>query len=445
MNVYLCSKSQIKLYCTFCLKSVEIFRKKNFNFNRIVETNILNIYKDYTDIIKKNAKFDDFKKKYFSFGSETKKNIQDELYGKFHLYKYEDIEYTYNYFNSLCFWNLFYLLININLPFKYIGEYVKVYNKLKNNIDLNYIDKSMILIDFVQRSFEDKSKLIYPKLFFYNELDDNNPYKIASNFQYEIINNITEESCLFQPFLLLDSYIMDSIQTNINFSFIKILKPAYSISMLTVEIIKDHLRKTIKNYFFVLEKQGEHNRKYYVSIKKFSNLIIYNENILLCDSNYDKMYELSEEDIIIKPEIINNYAFILNLENLHENFAHIKELILNIKKSPILYFDRNLNFAYIYHYETEEYGESGRLIEAFICRENLIDEIKKNIYEMGDFLKVDYYVGKDFKRLIDGFINIFKNYKLEEKKELNFLGINSSSIYCNEKVNNSAEEEKKKI
>ena len=61
---------------------------------------------------------------------------------------------------------------------------------------------------------------------------------------------------------------------------------------------------------------------------------------------------------------------------------------------------------------------------------------------MGDFLKVEYYVDKDFKSLIDGFRKIYKNYQLGEKRELNFLGIKSSLIECNEKINNSGEKEK---
>ena len=192
--------------------------------------------------------------------------------------------------------------------FQYIEDYVKTYNILVKRKNLNYVDKSMILIDFVQRAFEDKSNFTCPKLFFYDELDEKNPYKKAFNFQYEIIENITENSCLFQPFLFLDSYIMDSIQQNGSFNFMKIIKPAYSISMLTLGIIKDHLKKTIKDYFFVLEKQGVNSRRYYASLQRFTNLITYNENILLYNSNYKKMYELSKTDLFFHPKIIHNYA-----------------------------------------------------------------------------------------------------------------------------------------
>ena len=429
LSIYLCSKTQINLYGTFCLESIGILDKKFYQFNQIIENNIINIYKDYTDCFELNGDPIKFNTKYFSFGSDINTNIQNELNEKFHLFKYQNTKHTLEYFNSLCLWNLFYVLINIKQSFGYVEEYVKVYRKIEDRKDLNYIDKSMILIDFVLRSFEDKSNFICPKLFFYDELDKNNPYKIAYNFQYDIIENITEESCLFQPFLFLDSYIMNSIQKKGSFDFIKVLKPAYSISMLTIELIKEHLKKTIKNYFFVLGKQGVNNRRYYASVNKFTKLITYNENILLYNSNYKKMYELSKTDIIFESKIFKNYAFIVNLENLHENFSHSKELILNNQASPTLYFNRNLDFSYVYHYNSQDYGEAGRLMEAFICGENLIEEMKKNIYEMGEFLKVEYYVGKDFQSLINGFKKIYKNYHFGEKKKLKFIDIKSSNDY----------------
>ena len=45
-------------------------------------------------------------------------------------------------------------------------------------------------------------------------------------------------------------------------------------------VIKNHLLKLIKNYFFVSEKEnGQNKRKYKASIQKFNNIVTYNENI----------------------------------------------------------------------------------------------------------------------------------------------------------------------
>jgi len=195
-----------------------------------------------------------------------------------------------------------------------------------------------------------------------------------------------------------------------SFDFVKnSFKSAYSISMLSIESIKDHLKKSIKNYFFVLEKQGKKNkRKYYASVQKCNRLITYNENILLKDSNFTKMYELDKQDIIYNPKIIKNFAFILNLENLHENFSHNKEELLNIKDSPTLFFNRDLNLSYVFHYNIDNLGEAGKLVEEFICGQTLIDAIKQTKFEMGDFLDIKYFIDKDFNNLIEGFKGVIQ-------------------------------------
>ena len=140
---------------------------------------------------------------------------------------------------------------------------------------------------------------------------------------------------------------MDCKTLKSNFSFIKtrINKiSAYSISMLPIEIIKKNLKKTIKNYFFVLEKQAEPNkRNYYASVQKYNRLITYNENILLVHLANKRMYNLKNIDYKNKPKSVKDYAFSINIENLHENFSHNKEELINFKSSPTLFFDRELS------------------------------------------------------------------------------------------------------
>ena len=151
---------------------------------------------------------------------------------------------------------------------------------------------------------------------------------------------------------------MDNIYCK-GFTFISNVNSAYSISMLTLDLIKEHLKKSIKPYFFVLEKTNKTNkRKYYAAIHKFSKIIIYNENILLKDSNFTKMHHLDKSIITFQSKFIQQYAFKINLENIHENFSHGKETIINIKETPTLYFDRNMNISNIYNVESPNYGEA---------------------------------------------------------------------------------------
>ena len=133
------------------------------------------------------------------------------------------------------------------------------------------------------------------------------------------------------------------------------------------------------------------------------------------------MYEIDKMDIDDNPNIIKDFAFILNLENIHVNFSHNKEEILNIKNSPILFFDRNLNISYVYHYDKVNYGQEGKLIDEFICGEYLLDLMKNTKYEMGEFLDIKYFIGYDFKELINGIKNILQIIEQKKKDEDIFL------------------------
>lgn len=160
------------------------------------------------------------------------------------------------------------------------------------------------------------------------------------------------------------------------------------------------------------------------------------------------MYKLNKFDIAYQSKFIKAYAFTLNLENISENFSHVKENIINIKESPTLFFDRNLNFSYIFNHMSPNLGEAGGLVEAFIGNQFYIDEMKKSIYNIGDFLDVKYFIQKDFNELIEGFKNAINNYnQLKIEKNSNFININQiSSINCDikdktkEKENNVKKE-----
>ena len=215
--------------------------------------------------------------------------------------------------------------------------------------------------------------------------------------------------------------------------------------MLPIDSIKIHLKKTIKDYFFVLERSLENERKYYASVHKFNFLVTYNENILLKNSSIKSIFDC---DQFYETKENKNLAFIINLENLHENFSHNKEELINIKDSPTLFFNSNYEFSYIYHYETKDYGEAGRLVETFIAKEYIIDEMKKVKYKMGAFLEVKYYVDKDFNALIEGFIQIRDTYN-EKQNIINDLkddnNLEQSSTNTNLiQVNNSKVITKKK-
>ena len=423
LYIYLCNKKEKKLYGKFCLSSIEIKKKTNYKFNQIVKILIYEIYNDFIQVNNNNLTIKKMKEKYLSFDKNVNEILVNEIKKKFYLFNYPNEKYTLEYFNALCLWNLFNYINKIHGDNNFIINYMNLYDNITKRHELNYIDKSMILINYDEQIFESKKILKSPKLFFYNDLDNNNPYKLAYYFQYDIIENLTEKSCLFLPFLFLDSYIMNCVYKK--YSFTKGFLPAYSISMLPLESIKKHLKNTIKNYFFVIEKGEEDDRKYYAEVHKYNFVVTYNENILLRNSKFLNIYDFGKYSEI---EEVYDLAFIINLENLHEKFSHNKEELINIKNSPTLFFDINFEYSSVYHYEAKERGEAGRFSEAFIAKETLINEMKKTQYKMGKYFKVIYYVDINFKPLIEGFKTIKDNLNQNMNENQNNININSNSL-----------------
>ena len=401
LTIYLCNSKEIKLYGNFCLDSIKIIKKNDYHFNPIVKILIYEIYNDFNS----NLTIANLKQKYIYFNKIINEKLKKEFKQNFHLFNYPNEKYTLNYFNSLCLWNLFYYINENNGDNNCILDYINLYKKILDKKELNYVDKSLILISFVNRIFESKIVFKSPKLFFYDELDNDNPYKMAYNFQFEIIEKLKEQSCLFLPFLFIDSYNMNCIY-NKDYNFKKGYLSAYSLSMLPLEIIKAYLKRKIKNYFFILEKGENDDRKYYSSIHKFNFVVTYNENIILKNSKIRNIYDCGKLCYI---EDKKNLAFIINLENLCQNFSHNKEEIINNEIYPTLFFNNNYQLSKIYHYDKDNYRENGRLLEVFIAEKSLINEMKKTQYEMGKFLDVKYFIDKNFNGLIEEFKIIFSS------------------------------------
>jgi len=420
LKIYFCSKNEIKFYGTLKINSIKFKNLKEYIINSTIDDFLKNIYNEIHDVLYSNSKkHDELINKYINIDKNLSSIIENEIYKEFDSYIIKDEEHTLKYFNSLVIWNIFNYIIKNNGIYSCIKEYIEIYEIIIKKNNLNYIDKSMLLIGIALRIKENEKTFICPKIFFYEDLNDNNPYKIAYKFQFEIIDNITEYSRLFHPFLLLDSYFMDMI----NYKDSNIIEnennnaiiSAYTISMLPIEIVKKHLTKTIKPYFLLFQKNYLNETQYYASVQKDNNVITYNENILLEETFYKSIEECD------KISLIKDYAFILNFENIHENFSHNKERILNKTNSPTLFFNHDFEYSFAFENYNEKNlkGEAGILLESFICDEKTIEEIKKIKYKMGEYLKIKYFIQKDFSELLKGFED-----KKEEYKKNSFLNNN---------------------
>ncbi len=413
--INLCKENDIKLYGTMKLDSIEFKSYKEYNFNSTIDEFLKNIHQDFIDFFKSNKiTIYNLENKYIYINPKLSKILENELQKNFKLFNIKDEKHTFDYFNSIVIWNIYNYFVKIGSNISEIESYFKMYEKIEK-AKLNYVEKSMILVGIFLRLKESKISLVLPEFYFYDELPKENPYRMAYEFQFLFIDKLTEFSRLFQPLLLLDSYFMDMIcydYLNIDRKNVKNeVISSYSISMLPLAYIKNHLKKTIKKYFFIISKGVQDERIYYAAVQTDNGMITYNEKILLNETPFQKI-SFREKDNTRK-----DYAFLLNLENMHENFSHNKEGILNIKDSPTLYFNEDFKYKYIYENNSKQIGEAGALLESFICDNETLEEMKKLKYNMGVYFEVQYFVEKDFGRLIKSFLVIKKSY--EKKNNAN--------------------------
>ena len=105
---------------------------------------------------------------------------------------------------------------------------------------------------------------------------------------------------------------------------------------------------------------------------------------------------------------------------MHENGGHYKFKIKN----------HNFNSSYIYfrglkielelaNYNSIIVGESGRIIENFICKDKNIIKILSSLIIFGEFFKIEYFNKKDFKNLIRGVIQKYNSSKCKDNIEIN--------------------------
>ena len=313
-------------------------------------------------------------------------------------YKIKEERHTFDYFDSIVIWNIFNYIEEMKTNISNLLKYFDTYEKLEKK-EIKYVEKSKILTSTFYRSIESEQTFILPEFYFQDELPNEDPYKIAYNLQFSFIDAINESSGLFQPFLLLNSYYMDIICYNGNKGVIS----AYSISMLPLECIKHYLKRNIRPYFFIIRVGRKDERKYYANVHDFNGVITYNEKKLFIETNFDMINNL--DPLPMKQD----FAFVLFMENILQNFSYNKEIILSTIESPILYFNHEFKYAYDYN---------KRILESFICDIPTLIEMKKLKYEMGKYLALKYFIDKDFSELIKIFLETKEKYDNKNKIEI---------------------------
>ena len=350
-----------------------------------------------------------------------------------------NIEY-FNYFNKMCIWMILANTDNKEREYAF-KKYDQILSLIQNKKNMSYEEKTILLITVIRRVLDNKSKsksIIFPKVIFFDEINKiDYCYKKAYDFHLDLIDSLTENSKLIQPFLQLNSYIMEMLLTEKDINIIKkakidkinhsdidkkqktklinnvkeeklITKSAYTISMIPLDVIKEHLKSTMKPYAIIWQKNNEET--FAASVYKDNNIICFNEEEIfkgIYDGRfYDLLYRSMKEDA---------FAFILNLYYLHENSSHNKEKVFNSKEkdSPFIFMNENLKLSLIFCDENCDSGEAGCFTESFIAERSILLDLVNINYNFGDLLKVKYFNQENFMELL----NIYKSRKLSEKTD----------------------------
>ena len=269
------------------------------------------------------------------------------------------------------------------------------FNLKKKNIKLY---KKLRIISFYL-SEQINSGMTSIELHFYDDLNPNNPYTLAKDFNLNEINNLTEFSRLFFPYLQLDSYILYNY-------VIKLL--SYSFSMEPLNNIKSHLKWNYEDFFFTTRDESDKLASQEIDVK----ITTINEKNLFNKEIYD-------EKGIIDINNLNesrNYALPISMEFRHEKNAHQKFAGKNQGQYSPLYFVRDLKFEFVScKIKDIEKGESGWMIESFISTQTeKIKALKKELI-YGELLDHNLFTGKNFDKLFLKMNTINQKFKPKDK------------------------------
>ena len=216
---------------------------------------------------------------------------------------------------------------------------------------------------------------------FISQLEDDSPYKIAFEFNKEQINYLDEFSPLFQAYLQMDSYK--------SYNYIN-QRESHTFSMELLFMMRYQLLTAYENFFFI-------KRKYdieYASLDINTGITIINEKTI-----FGPKY--NENKVIKNNKIAKDYAMPISINFLHEKSGHYKYMIKNHQLIPPLIYYKGLKIKLEVAYKEEcLIGESGEIIEDFICDDkSIINELLTN-FIYGELLKKEYFGQKNFKNLI---------------------------------------------
>ena len=259
-----------------------------------------------------------------------------------------------------------------------------------------------------------------------NKSSNTNPYFKAFNLLKNIIENLTEDSRLFEPFLYFDSgtiinYLEKDEFNNVNYEniFGEIEEKKkdefiseYGLTLMNINSIKKHLIQLMPNVIIRIAVDIDFNAYYEktTGVMVINELILFGHNVSEMDKNYADL------------QTCDNYIIPILLEMLHEKMGHgIIRIFDEEAVSPRFYSDSLGEFEYQNIYKTiREKGElkkilvpeSGKVLENYISKNKLIIIALKYPCEENKILaNYIYWIGENFHMLEEIVLNTIKILK----------------------------------
>lgn len=379
-------------YGIFNVKSVKKIERKYLFETKIFSKFLNDFYQNYNINNVKNISYNityfQTKKKEFEAKNFTAKNLENfNSLLNLDIYQYPqgsfDSDNSFIFFKNYCFFKLYEFCYNRSIS-EGCSKYISFLTLIQNYS--NY-DKIRLLLAYTNLSIENEK---FPLLININDLNNDHPYQLATQFQKDIISNFNEESNIFYPIIQFNSKMLeimpdnffDYLITKINCFKIE-KKLAYTISLENLEEMRNHLTSLQEDFFFIFDEPNDFNF-YGLYILRLRIMCI--NQFVLCKNIF------SYSDITVA----RNYAFGISMIFSHERMCHGKESLCNPGiPSPTIYFNINFKrdiFSLYDSFYSQNEGEAGRIFETFIADQYLI-KVLKDKFSFGEFLEYKYFTG----------------------------------------------------
>ena len=300
--IYLINKNnKITKYGVFDINSYKEKELKVYIFDDEIKKFVNEFYNEYNF----NKKTQRYTKGYFNRKNKAIKNtnlynkLMDKIFTNISDYNRNslDNENAFTFFRNYYFFLFLNYLKGKNIWNKYM-EYFNLLDELDSENYGNYT-KIRIITDFIHNI------LLYeliPTFININTMDKDDPYRLAIEFQKQIISNIKETSNIFYPIIQFNSKILkilpdnlwDIFKSKVKLLFHKIIKEEYAYTI-SLEDMRNHLLSLQEDFFFIFSERNNIEL-----LGKFSNStkISTINQYLLCNNLYS-LVDLKSSEVML--------------------------------------------------------------------------------------------------------------------------------------------------